>query len=211
MIGDMMFEIVKNCQIDRKILLTIYNEFLVGKTNGILVEVGAFDGINYSNTYGLLKAGWKGILIEPDPISIEKLNQNLSGLDYKLLPYAVASKNLGKIRLFQNEAFSSVLPNRRRKSKGILVETRTLDALLVDLETYDMFNLDVEGYEIEVLKGYNILKHNPKVAIVETHDKTKNPKLRRDGIKEFCDSYFAKSNYEKWWSDAINTVYVLKG
>lgn len=207
-----MFEITKNCQIQRKILFHVYNVILGGKTDGTFVEVGAFDGVNYSNTYGLLKSGWLGLLIEPDPSSIEKLKYNLKELNYKLFPFAASNKS-GQIKLYQNEEFSSAVPNKVlgigskkfKRDNFTLVETKTLDQILVGIETYDLLNLDVEGYEIEVLKGYDISKHNPKVAIVETHDK--NPKCK-DGIKEFCDIYFLKNKYKKWFSDKINTIYI---
>lgn len=34
---------------------------------GFYIEVGAFDGIHFSNTYSFEKLGWKGICIEPHP------------------------------------------------------------------------------------------------------------------------------------------------
>lgn len=40
------------------------------------VEVGAGDGITYSNTYALERAGWNGLLIEPDPRSAERCRAN---------------------------------------------------------------------------------------------------------------------------------------
>ena len=35
------------------------------KTNGLVVEIGAYDGFEFSNSWGLLDRGWHGILIEP--------------------------------------------------------------------------------------------------------------------------------------------------
>src|SRR3990170_1958995 len=36
-------------------------------TDGYFVEVGAFNGFNWSNTYCLAKIGWSGLLVEPHP------------------------------------------------------------------------------------------------------------------------------------------------
>tara|TARA_Y100000816_G_scaffold121488_1_gene85370 strand:+ start:3960 stop:4718 length:759 start_codon:yes stop_codon:yes gene_type:complete len=47
------------------------------KVDGIFVEVGAFDGITYSNTKAFEESlDWKGLLIEPSPASFQKLTAN---------------------------------------------------------------------------------------------------------------------------------------
>jgi len=47
------------------------------KRNGIFVDVGAFDGINLSNTYLLEKEhGWNGICIEANSESFKKLKSS---------------------------------------------------------------------------------------------------------------------------------------
>jgi len=47
---------------------------------GFFVEMGAFDGVTYSNSYLLEKAlGWSGLLVEANPISFEELQQNRPG------------------------------------------------------------------------------------------------------------------------------------
>lgn len=47
------------------------------KVDGIFVEVGAFDGITYSNTKAFEESlDWKGLLIEPSPASFQKLTTN---------------------------------------------------------------------------------------------------------------------------------------
>src|SRR4029077_1746907 len=38
-----------------------------GKRSGFFVEVGAYDGVNLSNTYHFEQTGWTGVLVEPDP------------------------------------------------------------------------------------------------------------------------------------------------
>ena len=40
---------------------------------GFFVDVGAYDGIESSNTYALEKAGWSGVCIEPNPESFLSL------------------------------------------------------------------------------------------------------------------------------------------
>jgi len=52
-------------------------EIFSGKQNGTFVDVGASDGILYSNTYFFEKwRNWSGICIEPRPVEFAKLIKN---------------------------------------------------------------------------------------------------------------------------------------
>src|SRR5919198_879458 len=49
----------------------------IRRRRGIFVELGAFDGLNQSNTAWLeAKRGWRGILIEPIPEAYEQCVRN---------------------------------------------------------------------------------------------------------------------------------------
>jgi hypothetical protein len=84
-------------------------------------------------------------------------------------------------------------------------KVKTLNNILSDISKYNLLSLDVEGYEIEVLKNYDISQHSPEVCIVETHDK--NPNFNKT-ITKYCDEYFYKHNYKKYFSNYINTIYI---
>jgi hypothetical protein len=49
----------KSCQIP--FLSEIYEQFFGADSSGFLVEVGAFDGISYSESSGLLSRRWSGL------------------------------------------------------------------------------------------------------------------------------------------------------
>lgn len=45
-------------------------ESVFGRTSeGLFVEVGAYDGITFSNSWGLASRGWSGILVELERVS----------------------------------------------------------------------------------------------------------------------------------------------
>lgn len=54
----------------------IIEELFPGKEKGTFVDVGAHDGITFSNTYLLEKMGWNGIAVEPIPSIYKKLAEN---------------------------------------------------------------------------------------------------------------------------------------
>jgi FkbM family methyltransferase len=54
-------------------------ERLGGKRAGVFVEVGAFDGVTFSNTWTLeQKLDWTGIAVEPSPTAFALLERNRS-------------------------------------------------------------------------------------------------------------------------------------
>src|SRR5258708_31985867 len=57
------YQLSESCQIER--LSDIYESIFGQQTDRTFIEVGAFDGENFSNTSGLADAGWRGIYIEP--------------------------------------------------------------------------------------------------------------------------------------------------
>lgn len=54
------------------------NELFAGQKKGVFIDVGANDGITFSNTYALEQIGWTGICIEPHPDIFLKLRGNRS-------------------------------------------------------------------------------------------------------------------------------------
>jgi FkbM family methyltransferase len=60
----------------------------------VLVDVGAYDGIQGSNSRQFLLDGWRGVLIEPIPALYELLRTNSRELaDVHLFNCAVANRN----------------------------------------------------------------------------------------------------------------------
>lgn len=48
-----------------------------GKRNGYFLDIGAYDGVYFSNSLTLEKSlGWEGICIEPNPLVYGQLKSN---------------------------------------------------------------------------------------------------------------------------------------
>lgn len=55
----------------------LHEKFFKEKTDGVFVDIGAYDGITISNSYFFEKTlGWQGFCIEPNPEAFEKLKNN---------------------------------------------------------------------------------------------------------------------------------------
>ena len=48
-------------------------EFFADQPRGSVLDVGAADGVTFSNTRALIERGWGGVLVEPEPAAFLKL------------------------------------------------------------------------------------------------------------------------------------------
>lgn len=193
------------CQIPN--LESIYQKYLPGKR--FFVEVGAFDGMTYSNTWGM---GWDGIYIEAHPDFAKQCK--LLNPDKIVINCACGDFN-GEIDLYEYGEVSSVKLNTwtrqwgiNENTKKIRVPMRTLDSILQEqnIRYFDLLVIDVEDFETEVLKGFTISNHNPKMVIVELHEKQGTGADQKGYQEPFVTEYL--KGYKKIYADNINTIYV---
>ena len=149
-------------------------EFFSGRT-GYFVEVGANDPYALSQTWQLEQAGWTGILIEPQPALAARLRA-----ERKARVFAVACsarENSGRTMTLHVAGPLSSL-NRERMAAGAQPETtievpvRTLDSVLEEAGApagFDFLSIDVEGHEVEVLRGLDLARWQPRLIMLEDH------------------------------------------
>lgn len=151
------------------------------KEPGYFVEVGALDGTRFSNTYSFELAGWTGICIEAHQGYIALLNENR--LNSICVHAAVAEENRNACKFYANSrgSLSTLDPSqeehfRQKHGKyftGFELQTvpmMTLDRILQDANApvpLDIVSIDVEGTEMQVLKGFDVEKYEPRVLVIE--------------------------------------------
>ena len=134
------------------------------------VEIGALDGVMYSNTLGLEALGWRGLLIEAQPGNAAALyrNRGRSGRNV-IVPEAVCSPastvtfagmkgkgTAGAIDTMDKDYFA-YWQRRGRFPATYTVPCRPLGEMvrLAGLARIDVFSLDVEGAELAVLRTFD--------------------------------------------------------
>jgi FkbM family methyltransferase len=162
-----------------------------------------------SNIANFIEEGIPCLLVEPDPVSLEKIEAAFGSKEnVTVYPLAIADEN-GKLDLVQRGecTFACNLPRSPAlvnegyviKPEDVFsVEAVTFDR--IDPSDIDLLSLDVEGGEWFVIKH---MKSRPKVIAVETH----GDQYLNYYIKEI-NRWMRNNGYREWYKDESNTVYV---
>jgi FkbM family methyltransferase len=211
---------VYTCQIPT--LSHLLELFLGRRTAGMFVEIGAFDGVSYSNTWGLAERGWDGLLVEPVPeLATKCRNNHRLHPRVRILEKAVGA-NPGVISLVlagelttanhaqANEYRATAWARPLVTDTSVEVPMTTLDSLLeennVPIE-FDLLVVDVEGYESAVFKGFDLTRWLPKMLIVELADTHPDLSLTANNDARLS-TVIQAAGYRIVYKDSINTVFV---
>ena len=144
------------------------------KKDGTYIELGALDGILYSNTKFFEDTlNWTGILIEPHPDKFILLKQNrpnnflfndLVSCITEPLEFRYFNDNYAAVSGIENTFPHSHLKNffensglRQLPQNKIAIKPKSLSVIIKEtkLSHIDLLSLDVEGHEYEVLKSWD--------------------------------------------------------
>jgi len=154
-----------------KTVLEHYNH----KREGFFVEIGAYDGVELSNTFALENLGWTGICVEPLPQRYEALKINRKCKTYnaaideisgKTLEFVVADMLSGDVTRLDTERV------KREHGLNNIIQVKTLSLTeLLDSANAPSFieflSLDTEGTELDILKGCDFKKYRFGYITVE--------------------------------------------
>jgi FkbM family methyltransferase len=192
------------------------------KEYGVCVEVGAFDGVSFSNSLLLEQRGWDCILVEPNPHLCEQIRKNRPSA--KLFACAASDLRGTAVLNFGMEAdlYGTIeggglpLDRLRIESSGLKtvnVETRTLDDILQEAghASIDFLSIDVEGHELSVLRGFDIGNWKPRIAILENNALREDPAVRQimsqAGYRQVFQTGWCNNWYVQRDDAAINSFW----
>lgn len=184
---------------------------------GHFLDVGAYDGVRYSNTRALVEMGWSGVMVEPGLSAFQKLLGNYAGSDKVTLVHAALSYQAGPyppgmrktlIHFWENEATYSTgdLANVHRfidhqKFIGPYFTSCVNWTNLLHFGVPDVLSIDTEGTSPELLDNFPDFQTDcwPRVIIVEHEDR----------IDDCLDSV-AGRNYDVVYQNKVNLVLVRR-
>jgi FkbM family methyltransferase len=179
-VADGYYRPPRSCQIPN--LGFLYELFFGRRSDGFFVEVGAYDGISFSNTSCLAEAGWQGLFIEPVPEFAQRCRARYAGNELiEVIECAVGSSDtpiellVGGPLTTANQALASEYADVPW-SKEIAANMRSIEVPQVRLDDllserpiapgFDLLVVDVEGFEASVMRGGHSFFTNKKPSVV---------------------------------------------
>lgn len=184
------------------------------KNNGIFVDIGAWDGVRYSNSYFFeTYRNWTGVCVEPLPKEFKKLKDNRKCI---CLNYAISTIN-GKKKFLMidhpegggmlsglvdgyNKAHMKRVNKFKDNSSIIEVECKNINDLLIEYKLYniDYCSIDVEGIDFDILKDINFNKFNITLISIENNYKDNIKNFMYTKNYEFIKKLGCDEVYKKW-------------
>ncbi len=134
---------------------------------GRFLDIGAYDGLNLSNTRQLMELGWYGVCVEPSPFVFPHLAKNLEqfplvhGIEAAIVPDTEQCNGTVKFWAVE-DALSTTDPRHKaiieRHNPAIKYQETTVAALKWHQllkhypEPFDFINIDVEGMNWPLLR-----------------------------------------------------------
>ena len=175
-------------------------------SNGVnsFIDIGANDGVLFSNSFKFAKNGAQGICVEPSPIAFKKLQLNhLFHRNITCVHAAISNKN-GKIYL--NElGYESTLSkvSTKKTNNSYSVDCLSFDSILKSHPKFievDLLTIDTEGHEKEVIQGLTNSNFKAKIIIIESD------KIEVDAFLKFTPL----RKYNLVYFNGVNTILIHK-
>lgn len=178
-------------------LTAYFNDFV-----GRFLDIGAYDGVDFSNTKKLVEMGWAGVLVEPAPYYFRALLENYSGNSKLTLVHCALgatdrfqlfhSTERGGISTFDERWYSNwkdILGDYKDYFVPVISVVRFFEAFP---GPYDFVSIDAEGMDREILEVLPL--DGVKVVCVEhCGDEKRIAEFMRDA--GFKILYYGPENY----------------
>jgi FkbM family methyltransferase len=187
---------------------------------GLLIDIGANDGITFSNSLGMIEKGWDAICVEPTFEAFQRL-ENLhkernnvfcvncaitekQGDNVILVNGSHYNNDVGLLSVVCGENFDVETPipndvyNWKRYEK---IKTESFETLVekYNLRVIDLICIDAEGYDYNILKQIDLNKYDVKMVIVETDNS--------DELHKKYDDYFNQYGFKRHHKTIVNIIY----
>jgi FkbM family methyltransferase len=192
----------------------ILDKLLGNKGTGFYVDIGTADPVRFSNTYRFYKKGWRGVLIEPNPMRIEKLkairpndevmNVGASTESGEMTFYVFNPPN---VSTFSTKGRDINIENNYLLEREVVVKVNPLSEIFAKTQklhngNIDFISVDTEGYDLVVLQSNDWTKYRPKFVIVECIKGDK-----RDGSKDEFVDLMKKQDYAEVYYNDLNLIF----
>lgn len=154
----------------------IVQAMLKSKKRGFYVDVGAFHPTLYSNTYGLYRSGWRGLVIDPND-GLRRIFKLIRPRDTFVVAAVGSTEAMLTYHRFADASYNTFDTQEaatRVRERGLVEESsREVRVELLrnilhanGVTAIDFMNIDVEGMDVAVLEGHD-WAIRPRVIAIE--------------------------------------------
>lgn len=165
---------------------SIILEFFRDLPTGHFLDVGAYDGVTYSNTKALEDLGWEGVCVEPNPDSAALCAQarrrsrvmpvacvadpNVRDVIFRIPPLPV----LSTLSTANDEDVRRICENCGVPFTGYVerrIPAMTIDQILdyARLPRLDFLSIDTEWHNPQTLAGCDLARWSPRLVCIEAN------------------------------------------
>ncbi len=178
-------------------------DFFQGKPSTFVDVGGNFPETSVSTP--LEKAGWMGVVIEPQSDCFKALQMQRTShvMQCACISEQAAQGGMTHIRLYLAGPKSSTdldfIALRERTESFIDVPAKTLHQILSELKinVIGLLSLDTEGTEIDVMNGLDWSRYQPELILIEDHARnfSKHRYLTAKGYR-----LFRRTGFNSWYA-----------
>ena len=170
-------------------------EFILNYFNGYkgtFLDLGAYDGIELSNTRALMELGWLGMCFEPNPDIYLRLKQNCEQFGFDFVYDCAVGISNGTFKLNANNSYYSTLIDSEKDRWKNQFEFTEIECKVVDFKTllkaspfpkFDFISIDCEGLDFPILQQINLDDVNCNMVCVETNG------IETDKYIKYCEDF----------------------
>ena len=208
----------------------LLNRIFKEKNSGFYIDVGAHDPDELSVTKLFYDKGWRGINIEPIPMSYEKfLNARVRDINinvavsktekeldfFKVMGTMVDGNDASAFSSFDKESIEELCEEFDYTFKTLKVKTIPLKKICEKYctgVTIDFLKIDVEGHELGVIESADFDKFRPTIIVVEATKPCTNPLspeyFDEDQPWNKFEHILVEANYTYMYFDGLNRYYL---
>jgi FkbM family methyltransferase len=160
---------------------------------GKLLDIGAYDGKTFSNTFSLLEKGWTGVLVEASPQVFTALQRNTMHIKDNVTlcnSCIVLEPVTGMITFYDNAGAVATADESHREKWSTTVEFTPIKVMPIHYNaiistfgnSFDMVDIDIEGQSADLFLAMFPLMPDVDLWVVEHDDK-------RDDIKRLASAF----------------------
>ena len=205
--------------VDEIVVYNFFKHIFRNKTDGFIIDIGANDGVTISHSLPFIDKGWSALMIEPNPVLFEKMNDLYSDLDDVIcVNKAVSDSKLDSITLFlgkrRHQGHSTIVEKETQYSysgeyfsgEKVQVQCDTLVNILVENQIQkhiDILHIDAEGKTLDILKSFDFEKYRPSFLSVDilTQDFDPDGPELKSFMKDIGYKFILSQGQSIWGND----------